>query len=95
MGPSEARERARYALASVVSGGDPAQERKAFRAAPVVADLANTYLEVHALPKKRPASVRNDKSMLGNHILPAIGQRKLRDVSAEDVQRLEVQQVAG
>ena len=56
-------------LADAMRGEDPVEARKAARKAPSVADLAADYLERHALPKKRPKSVRDDLSMLDS---PAI-----------------------
>jgi hypothetical protein len=45
-------------------GEDPAEARKVAREARSVAALAADYLERHAIPKKRPKSVRDDRAML-------------------------------
>src|SRR6202022_2127952 len=69
----QAKRQARAILADAMRGEDPVEARKAARKAPSVADLAADYLERHALPKKRPKSVRDDLSMLDNIVLPKLG----------------------
>lgn len=84
----QARETAKSLLAKVLHGADPVVEMRAQRKAPTVTDLANRYLEEHAIPKKRPGSVRNDRSMLQRHVLPQIGNLKVFEVGSADLQRL-------
>jgi integrase len=85
---AEAKEAARRILSDVARGADPVEEARARRAAPTVRELAGRYLEEHAIPKKRPGSVRNDRSMLDLYVLPRLGRRKVFEISAEDVQTL-------
>ena len=40
------------------------------------------------LTKKRPNSVRNDRSMLARYILPKLGRLKVREVSPSDIAKL-------
>ncbi len=82
----QARSMARGMLAQVSGGGDPAGDIKAAREAPTVADLATDYLERHAIPNKRPASVKNDQSMLVRVILPRLGKVKAAAVTRRDVE---------
>lgn len=84
----EAKEAARRILSDAARGTDPVEELRARRAAPTMKDLAERYLEEHAIPKKRPRSTQNDRSMLNLYILPRLGRRKVFEVSAEDVQTL-------
>ncbi|WIY24397.1 tyrosine-type recombinase/integrase [Parasedimentitalea psychrophila] len=56
------------------------------REAPIMQDLCQQYLDVHAIPKKRPKSVANDKSMLTRLILPKFGSQKIRDVRHKEIQ---------
>ena len=82
----KARDTARDLLAQVHGGGDPAGDIKATREAPTVADLAADYLQRHALPNKRPESVRSDRSMLDRVVLPRLGKVKAAAVTRRDVE---------
>ncbi len=84
----EARTMAKIELAKVAQGNDPALVRKDERQAPNMRELAADYLERHAIPKKRPASVRDDRSMLDRFILPRLGARKVRDLGRREVEAL-------
>ena len=86
----KARERARIILAEVLKGNDPVADDRAARAAPTVKDLAADYLEYHAIPKKRPRSVENDRSMIDRIVLPRLGRKKVDDVQGRDIQALHV-----
>ena len=46
--------------------------------------LADEYLERHAIPKKRPQSVRNDRGLIANYVRPRLGTRKVENVSRRD-----------
>lgn len=52
--------------------------------------LAADYLEQHAIPKKRPRSVKNDRSMINRIILPRLGSKKVAAVQFRDIHRLHV-----
>ena len=82
----KARDKARDLLGQVHDGGDPAGDIKATREAPTVADLAADYLQRHAIPNKRPESVRNDRSMLDRLILPHLGKVKVAAVTRRDIE---------
>jgi integrase len=81
----QAREQARQVLARVARGEDPADERQESRSAPTLADLAARYLEQHATPKKKPASVKADGCILRLHVLPALGSRKVAALRLKDI----------
>ncbi len=87
----EARKLAKQHLGSVAHGKDPAQERTDSRTAPTVRELAEDYMERHATPNKRPSSLRNDKTMLRDIVLPALGPRKVREVSRRDIESILLQ----
>ncbi len=86
----QAKKQARFILADAVRGADPAAERQAARKAPTMADLAADYLERHAIPKKRPNSVRNDRAMLQNIILPKLGRKKVEAITRRDIESIHV-----
>ncbi|MEO1196370.1 MAG: tyrosine-type recombinase/integrase [Pseudomonadota bacterium] len=87
---SQAKEIARGLLSDVVRGKDPVAEGKAYKEAPSVADLADQYLTSHAIPKKRPKSVKNDKAALRRFILPKLGGKKVAEITGRDIQQLHV-----
>jgi integrase len=86
----QAKKRARTILADAIRGGDPVEERRRARGAPTMADLAADYLERHAMPKKRSKSVRDDRSMLDNKVLPRLRSKKVDAVTRRDVEAIHV-----
>lgn len=84
---SQARDHARKLIRRIADGADPAGERQAERAAPTVADLAARFDAEH-LPKRRPATQRDYRSILRLHILPELGRIKVADLRHADVERL-------
>jgi integrase len=86
----QAKKQARAMLADAMRGEDPAEIRKTARRAPSVADLAADYLERHAVPKKRPKSVRDDRVMLDNIILPKLGAKKVDAIGRRDIEAIQV-----
>ncbi|MDD7973204.1 tyrosine-type recombinase/integrase [Roseinatronobacter alkalisoli] len=86
--PEKARERAKELLARVRLGADPAADRRADREMPLFRDFASRYLEEEAETKLKPASVRNYRSYIKKHILPALGTAKLDAIGASEVARV-------
>lgn len=86
--PDEARSLARQQLGQVARGEDPAAERRKRREAPTMRDLAEDYLERHAIPNKRPASVSGDQGMLKNYVLPKFANDQVADLTRRDFEPL-------
>ncbi len=84
----EARQEARSLRGRVADGHDPAGESAAMRAVPTLTEFATRYLTEHAALKKKPASVAADERNLRNHVLPALGRRKVTEITRPDVVRL-------
>ena len=84
----QARDRARILLADALKGKDPIKDEQLRRQAPTIADLVSDYLDQHAQPKKRPRSLKTDKSYLRRHVLPVFGSKKVGAVTARDVEAL-------
>lgn len=85
---AQAREIATGLLADVIRGGDPVASATEMRTAPTMGELGEQYLNTHAIPKKRPRSVANDRSMLERLILPRLGKFKVAEVTHRDIQVL-------
>lgn len=86
----QARRQARGVLADAIRGADPVTEARQRRARPLMRDLAADYLERHAIPNKRPKSVREDRAMLDSAILPALGAIAVEDVTRRDIEKLHI-----
>lgn len=84
----QAREKAKKMLASVLDGADPVDARQQERTVPIVAELADRYLRVHARPKKKAASVEADERLLRLYVLPALGRRTVGSLDTEDASKL-------
>lgn len=91
--PEEARALARKALASVATGEDPAEERRSDRNAVTVAALCREYLEKakggslltrRGKPKKA-STLYVDRGRIERHVIPLLGHRPVKDVTAADV----------
>lgn len=91
----EARRQAMGLLGEVAKGGDPAEERATNRAAMTVAQLCQRYRE--ALGKglimgkggqpKKPLTIQSDLGRIDGHIVPLLGNKRVKDVTPVDVAR--------
>jgi integrase len=86
----EARQIAKKWIAASVSGVDISENRKEARAAPLIRDLAQKYLNDYAACFKKPSSFNTDKSNLNNHVLPLIGTKKVSDVTRADIEDIKI-----
>jgi hypothetical protein len=81
-----ARREAKRLLADVDRGADPAAERDAARKAPTLAAFAERYLADHVAANMKNAA--EERRMLARVLLPALGARKLADITRADVAKL-------
>lgn len=86
--PEAARKMAQQELAAVARGADPAEERRSKRHAPTVAALLDLYIREHVEKHNAAATRAAVKGLVRRFIAPAIGTRKVEDVSRNDVSRL-------
>ena len=86
----EARQIARKWIAAAISGQDISEERKEARAAPLIRDLAERYLNDYAACFKKPSSYKSDKSNLNNHVLPLLGTKKVLEVMRADIENVKI-----
>jgi len=85
---AEARRDAFGVLGAVERGEDPAEKRKQDRNAGTFEELAQLYLEMHARPHKKAASIKEDTRILTTYLLPAWGRRTFQSITRSDVIRL-------
>jgi integrase len=86
--PETARMRARRLLGEIAEGKDPAALRDARRAVPNFKEFSDRYLNEHALPRKKPRSVEEDRRNLRLHIWPALAKRRITDITGSDIASL-------
>lgn len=82
---AQGRELARKAKHNVAEGIDPQMERVEQRLEMTLADFAADYID-HV--KERNRSWKDDQQRLRDHILPALGKRKLSEVSLRQLSEL-------
>jgi integrase len=85
--PEEAREEARRILGEVAKGDDPAADRAARRTAPTVTALAERFLAEHAEAKRKASTAREYRRLIEHVVVPAIGKRRVVDVTRQDAAR--------
>jgi integrase len=83
--PEMARAEAKRLLGAVAVGDDPATERSARKQAQTVAELAARFLSEHVETKRKPRTVREYRRLLENVIIPALGHKRVADVTRQDV----------
>jgi Phage integrase family/Arm DNA-binding domain len=84
-----ARHEAQRLWGEIREGTDLATIREAKRDKPTMAALCQRYLDEHAIPHKKPSSVRMDRLNIDNHILPALRDQLVTDIGREDVERMK------
>jgi len=84
---AEARKRGHELRRMIDAGGDPLGDRQEKRAEPTVAELIARYV-AQRHPRLAPATQEENLSMLRRYIEPAIGKRRLGDVSREHIMAL-------
>ncbi|CDX49097.1 Integrase family protein [Mesorhizobium plurifarium] len=89
----EARREAKVLLGQVARGGNPAEERKLDREAITVKELCTRYLEdlrnglvlgKRGRPKKA-TTISTDVGRIERHIVPLLGNRRVRDLAKSDI----------
>ena len=86
--PDNARKEAERLLGLVRDGADPAAEKTSHKAAPTVLDLGDRFVREHAQTKRKPATAKQYRRLLDKFIGPAVGRKKVADVTRQDVMKL-------
>lgn len=83
--PDRARDMARAIFGKVAAGQDPARDKQDARESATMQDLRDAYMTRHAEPFKKPKSIANDECRWRLQILPALGKKKVRAVTKNDI----------
>jgi integrase len=83
-----ARSEALQVLAAVKKGNHPAGAKAAAKAAPTVKLFAERFLTEHAEAKRKFSTAREYRRLVEKVIVPALGSRKVADVTRAEIQRL-------
>ncbi len=101
--PETARREAKVQLGKVAQGDNPVEDKQINRHAMTVKELCERYVEdmraglilgKGGRPKK-PSTVGTDIGRINGHIIPLLGQRRVRDLSKADVTKAMNDIIAG
>jgi integrase len=99
----EGRKEAKLALADVLKGADPAENRKLERGAMTIEALCREYLDkadrglilTRRGEAKRGSTLYTDKGRIDRHIIPLLGKRTVKDLTSADVRRFQQSVIGG
>jgi integrase len=99
----EARMAAKIALADVLKGDDPAENKKLERGAVTIETLCREYHEkaerglvlTRRGEPKSASTLYTDKGRIERHIIPLIGKRTVKDITPADVRRFQQNVMSG
>jgi integrase len=86
--PDQARKEAARLLGAIAHGSDPAAVRAAEKTAPTMTALAERFLAEHVGTKTKARTAVEYLRLIESVILPAIGRKRVRDVTRADISRL-------
>ena len=84
----QARRRARAMLVEASGGSDPLDAKDRAKDALTVAEAAKRWLDQHVASRRKPATLRNYRLAVEQHITPRLGNRPIATLRAEDVASL-------
>ena len=84
----EARTLARQLLGDVAKGENPAEDISAHRQAPSVASVCQRFLSEHVAQRCKPSTQGEYRRSVELFIIPALGTRKIGEITRADVARL-------
>ena len=83
-----ARDEAKRVLGEVAHGKDPAAAKAEEKGAPLVSDLAKKFLTEEAETKCKPSTADEYRRLLNRIVLPAIGKKRVVDVTRQDIAKV-------
>jgi integrase len=86
--PEQARSEARKILGAVEGGADPIAQRKAAREVRTFKAVAEDFLALHVVTKRKARTGEEYARILTAYVLPAIGSKRIVDVRRADLARM-------
>ena len=84
----QTRQIVKQKLAQIAMGGDPAQEVKEGKNAPLFHEVIETFLQEHVDAKLKPATQHQYRTLTQNHLIPAFKKMKMADITYRHVAKL-------
>jgi integrase len=88
MTPEEARREATSLLAEIRRGGNPSETRRQGQSALNIAELGERFLREHVASQCKASTAKEYERSIKLFINPALGRRKIWEVSSNDIARL-------
>jgi hypothetical protein len=86
--PEQARNLAKARFAEIEAGGDPSAVRQENRAAPTLREFSERYLKDYVEVHHKAGTAKETRRLIERNPLPRLGDRKVLDISYEEVARL-------
>ena len=86
--PDQARKEAARLSGAIANGADPAAVRTADKTAPTMTALAERFVAEHVATKTKARTAVEYRRLIDSVVLPAIGRKRVRDVTRADISRL-------
>jgi integrase len=86
--PDQARKAARDVLSQVQLGAEVKLDRAGRRGSPLLRDLVDRYFEEEITPTRKPRTTKLYKMYFHRYIVPALGDKRAREVTHADVAKL-------
>ncbi|MDX2263401.1 MAG: tyrosine-type recombinase/integrase [Hyphomicrobiales bacterium] len=84
-----ARKEAQRILGDILKGVDLAGLRDEKQKSPTVEMLCQRFLADYAPGKKKASSIAEDRRNIENHVVPVLGQKKVADITKDDIEKLK------
>ena len=84
----QARQKAREMSAEVFKGGDPGTARKTYKDGATVQVAIEEFMKLHVIAKRKSSTARNYEIQTRLHVVPVIGNLKIRDVTHSHIQKI-------
>lgn len=85
--PDEARKEARSLLVDVAKGGNPSEQKRLYRHAPIIEALCERFMTDHVSHTCKPSTQKEYRRNVDLFINPALGKLKIQDVSRPDISK--------